>query len=143
MWQAFGTSLLVVSALFYYYYGISQEQIANLQKNNATLNYAVEEQQQTIETLQKDFELQTQSLSDMQEQQQKNQLEMQRYLDIFKRHNLSKLAAAKPGLIEKRVNNGTKSVFDSIESDSAIIDSIDDGLQLVPGKGTDNQSTDG
>ena len=54
---------------------------------------------------------------------------MNRYLDIFKRHNLSKLAAAKPGLIEKRVNNGTK-VFDSIEKDSRIIDSLDDGLQL-------------
>ena len=55
---------------------------------------------------------------------------MNRYLDIFKRHNLSKLAAAKPGLIEKRVNNGTKEVFDGIEQDSRIIDSLDDGLQL-------------
>ena len=57
---------------------------------------------------------------------------MNRYLDIFKRHNLSKLAAAKPGLIETRVNNGTKEVFDSIEQDSRNIDSLDDGLQLRP-----------
>ena len=55
---------------------------------------------------------------------------MSRYLDIFKRHNLSKLAAAKPGLIETRVNNGTKEVFESIEQDSRNIDSLDDGLQL-------------
>ena len=57
---------------------------------------------------------------------------MSRYLDIFKRHNLSKLAIAKPGLIETRVNNATKDVFDSIEKDTAGIDSLDDGLQLQP-----------
>ena len=55
---------------------------------------------------------------------------MTRYLDIFKRHNLTKLAAAKPGLIEPRVNKGTKDVFNSIEEDSRNIDSLDDGLQL-------------
>jgi len=55
---------------------------------------------------------------------------MTRYLDIFKRHNLTKLAAAKPGLLEPRVNKGTKDVFDSIEEDSRNIDSLDDGLQL-------------
>ena len=57
---------------------------------------------------------------------------MNRYLDIFKRHNLSKLARAKPGLIETRVKKGTKDVLDSIEKDSVGIDSLDDGLQLQP-----------
>lgn len=100
----------------------------------ASLNQAFElrdqEQKLTIETLQNDFEQQTKGLLDLQSKNQAIQLEMNRYLDIFKRHNLSKLAAAKPGLIEKRVNNGTKEVFDSIEEDSRIIDSLDDGLQL-------------
>ena len=102
----------------------------------ASLNQAFElrdqEQKLTIETLQNDFEQQTKGLLDLQSKNQAIQLEMNRYLDIFKRHNLSKLAAAKPGLIEKRVNNGTKEVFDSIEKDSRIIDSLDDGLQLQP-----------
>ena len=100
----------------------------------ASLNQAFElrdqEQKLTIETLQTDFEQQTKGLLDLQSKNQEIQLEMNRYLDIFKRHELSKLAAAKPGLIEKRVNNGTKEVFDSIEKDSRIIDSLDDGLQL-------------
>ena len=51
---------------------------------------------------------------------------MNRYMDIFRRHNLNQLAVAKPGLIEKRVNNGTKQVFDSIENDSKELDSLDD-----------------
>jgi hypothetical protein len=51
--------------------------------------------------------------------------EMNRYLGIFKRHNLGKLAAAKPGLIEPRINKGTKDVFDQIEKDSTFIDDLD------------------
>ena len=80
--------------------------------------------------MQNDFKLQTEGLLQLQSKNQAIEAEMSRYLDIFKRHNLSKLAAAKPGLIETRVNNGTKEVFESIEQDSRNIDSLDNGLQL-------------
>ena len=56
--------------------------------------------------------------------------EMNRYLDVFKRYNLTKLAAAKPGLIEPRANKATKEVFNGIEEDSRSIDNLDDGIQL-------------
>ena len=105
-------------------------------KNLATLNQAYElrdaEQKDAIESLQNDFTLQTESLLNIQSKNQEIEAEMNRYLDIFKRHNLSKLAAAKPGLLEPRVNNGTKDVFDSIEEASRNIDNLDDGLQLQP-----------
>tara|TARA_R100000234_G_scaffold58967_1_gene35615 strand:- start:2512 stop:2907 length:396 start_codon:yes stop_codon:yes gene_type:complete len=90
------------------------------------------EQKAAIENLQNDFTLQTNSLLELQSKNQEIEAEMSRYLDIFKRHNLSKLAIAKPGLIETRVNNGTKDVFDSIEKDTAGIDNLDSGLQLQP-----------
>ena len=100
----------------------------------SALNQAFElrnqEQKLTIESLQNDFTLQTDSLLQIQSRNQEIEQEMSRYLDIFKRHNLTKLAAAKPGLIEPRINKGTKDVFDSIEEDSRNIDSLDDGLQL-------------
>jgi hypothetical protein len=102
----------------------------------AELNQAFElrdqEQKLAIESLQNDFKTQTEGLLNLQSQNQKIQSEMTRYLDIFKRHNLTKLAAAKPGLIEPRINKGTKNVFDSIEEDSRNIDDLDDGLQLQP-----------
>lgn len=103
-----------------------------LRGNNAQLEVAVQTQQQTIETLQSDFSLQSESLLELQQQGQKIQQEMNRYLDIFKRHNLTKLAAAKPGLIETRANKATKEVFDGIEQDSRDIDMLDDGVQLQP-----------
>jgi hypothetical protein len=80
--------------------------------------------------MQNDFALQTKQLGELQQKSQATQLEMNRYLDIFKRHNLTKLAAAKPGLLEPRINKGTKNVFDSIEEVSRTIDSLDDGVEL-------------
>jgi hypothetical protein len=100
----------------------------------SALNQAFEirnqEQKLAIESLQNDFTLQTNSLLEIQSRNQEIQQEMSRYLDIFKRHDLTRLAAAKPGLIQPRINKGTKDVFDSIEEDSRNIDSLDDGLQL-------------
>jgi len=40
------------------------------------------------------------------------------YLQVFKSHDLTNLARVKPGLIEPRINRGTKKVFESIENDS-------------------------
>ena len=102
----------------------------------SALNQAFElrdkEQKLAIESLQNDFTLQTEGLQQIQLRSQEIQKEMNRYIDIFKRHDLTKLASVKPGLIEPRINKGTKDVFDSIEEDSRNIDSLDDGLQLQP-----------
>ena len=116
--------------------GLSTFVLWNQNSKLSALNQAFElrsqEQKLTIESLQNDFALQTKGLLSIQAKNQEIETEMNRYLDMFKRHNLTKLAAAKPGLIEPRVNKGTKDVFDSIEEDSRNIDSLDDGLQLQP-----------
>ena len=114
--------------------GLSSYLLWNENSKLSALNQAFElrnqEQKLAIESLQNDFTLQTNSLLQIQSRNQEIEQEMSRYLDIFKRHNLTKLASAKPGLIEPRINKGTKDVFDSIEEDSRNIDSLDDGLQL-------------
>jgi len=119
---------MIVVLGFSSYYLYNQNQV--LSSNNQKLEFAVEEQKAAIESLQNDFATQTAGLLTIQSRNQEIEAEMTRYLDIFKRHNLTKLAAAKPGLLEPRVNKGTKDVFDSIEEDSRSIDSLDDGLQL-------------
>ena len=116
--------------------GLTTYLLWNENSKLSALNQAFElrnaEQKAAIESLQNDFALQTGSLLELQSRNQEIQQEMSRYLDIFKRHNLTKLAAAKPGLIQPRINKGTKDVFDSIEEDSRNIDSLDNGLQLQP-----------
>ena len=124
--QLFIGIILVLSLGSYYLY--QQNQV--LSANNAALEGAVATQEAAIKNMQNDFALQTKQLGDLQKKSQATQLEMNRYLDIFKRHNLTKLAAAKPGLLEPRINKGTKNVFDSIEEISRTIDSLDDGVEL-------------
>ena len=118
--------MLVLSTLLLW------NQNSKLSALNQAFELRDQEQKLAIESLQNDFATQTQGLLVIQSRNQEIELEMNRYLDIFKRHDLSRLAAAKPGLIEPRVNKGTKNVFDSIEEDSRNIDSLDDGLQLQP-----------
>lgn len=101
-----------------------------LKENNIALEGAVATQEETIATLQTDFAKQGQSLNELTMKNNEIELEMNRYLDIFKRHNLTKLAFAKPGLIETRANKATKEVFDGIEADSRNIDELDNGVQL-------------
>ena len=119
-----GALLLLCSFLYW--------QNSRLSALNDAFELRDAEQKAAIESLQNDFALQTSSLLNLQSKNQEIEAEMNRYLDIFKRHNLTKLAKAKPGLIETRANKGTKDVFDSIEKDTAGIDSLDDGLQLQP-----------
>jgi|TARA_R100001510_G_scaffold37792_1_gene34125 predicted RND superfamily exporter protein len=122
-----GVIVVLFSLCGFLYY-----QNQSLSSLNKAFELRDQEQKAAIKSLQDDFKVQTEGLLDIQRKNQQIEQEMNRYLDIFKRHNLSKLAAAKPGLIETRVNNGTKEVFESIEQDSRNIDSLDDGLQLRP-----------
>ena len=98
----------------------------SLKNENTALNFAVEEQKKTIETIKESYETQGAALNQMASRNAEIEGEMNRYLDIFRRHNLNQLAVAKPGLIETRVNDATKKVFDTIENDSKELDSLDD-----------------
>ena len=82
------------------------------------------EQIATIAAQQEQFQKQTKALTELSSKNQQIEADMNRYLDIFRRHNLTKLAAAKPGLIEPRMNQATKEVFDGIENDSNIISDL-------------------
>ena len=110
----------------YIYVQDLQGQVESQKNIVAAQELAAQTQQNTIATLQENLESQTNALRLQTRRSQEIQQEMSRYLDIFSRHNLSKLAAARPGLIETRVNNGTKEVFDALEADSAALDSLDD-----------------
>ena len=85
-----------------------------------------QEQKAAIESIQNNLAVTTESLRGLQIQNQQYEAEMSEYLDIFRRHNIAKLASAKPGMIETRINNATKEVFDAIENDSDRISSLND-----------------
>lgn len=119
--QFFIAIILVLGLGSWYLYNENQ----TLTANNIKLEGAVEEQKRTIETIKENFERQGQALQNMTRANARIEAEKDRYLDIFRRHNLNKLALAKPGLIETRINNGTASVFEDIENDSKNISNLD------------------
>jgi TolA-binding protein len=85
-----------------------------------------QEQKAAIEAIQSNLEKTSNSLRGLQVQNQQYETQMSEYMDIFRRHNIAKLASAKPGLMETRINNATKEVFDGIEADSNRISSLND-----------------
>lgn len=95
-----------------------------LVKLNAAYEVRDAEQQKTIEAIQKNMQRTSAELTGLQTRNQQYEEEMAEYLDIFRRHNLAKLASAKPGMIETRVNNKTKEAFDGIEEDSKRISDL-------------------
>ena len=103
----------------YLYYTNTQAELIELREYNMAMELQVATQNDTIDKMSKQYETQAKALGELTSKNAVIEAEMTRYLDIFRRHNLAKLAAAKPGLIEPRVNNATKDVFDSLETDSS------------------------
>ena len=89
-----------------------------LKANNVKLEYAVEEQKQTIVTIKEQYEKQGEALMNMTRENALIEQEKAEYLQIFSRHNLDVLALKKPGLIETRMNNASEQVMEGIEDDT-------------------------
>ena len=104
----------------YYYYKDTQARIAVLTENSAKLEQATNTQKQTIDTLVADaakFQELNRELNTKLESANdyKNTL-----IDKLRKHNLAKLSLKKPGLVDKKINAGTKKLFESFEEISAI-----------------------
>ena len=128
--------LAVVGAGAYGYHtleiGKRETAIAQLEKNNIVLKEnsvrletALETETASREQAEKNLKVQLEAVGKLTEANTAMQEEMDDYLSIFKRHDLTKLARVKPGLIEPRINNGTKKVFEQIEKDSEEVENAD------------------
>ena len=121
MQQFFIAIILVLGIGCWWLYSENQ----TLTENNYKLELAVEEQKETIRVIQENFEKQANALQNMSRKNAEIEAEKQRYLDIFARHNVERLATVKPGLIENRFNQGTIDVFEGIENDTKEISNTD------------------
>jgi hypothetical protein len=105
-------------------YFLYQENIT-LTANNLKLEYAVEEQKETLRVVQENFELQSKSLQNMSRRNNEIEAEKSRYLEILSKHNFERLATVKPGLMENRFNKGTVDVLEGIENDTKNISNLE------------------
>jgi TRAP-type uncharacterized transport system substrate-binding protein len=108
------TALLISTAVASsWYYKYSQGVIMTLTENNAKLELAVETQKSAMEAMQKSFETQAAALTNLSANNQNLSAEKDALSNKLMKHDLEELSRRKPGLIETRINNGTKDLFSS------------------------------
>ena len=99
-----------------YYYDTTQATIAQLRENNAKLEVANEENQQTIKKMGEDAK----RLNALTDQLSADLRKAEEYGDELRntlnKHDLTHLANKKTGLIEKRMQNATDKLWDDLES---------------------------
>ena len=104
----------------YAYYQDTQQRIATLQQNNAKLETVAKQNETTINSLQESQE----KFANLNLELQGKLDEAEKYGDELRKklhkHDLTRLSIKKPGLIEKRINDGTQKLFVNIESLTAL-----------------------
>ena len=101
-----------------WYYKDTQNTIATLRENNSKLMMVAETNQETINSMARDYQIAQENMLVLQERAKEAEAYQDELAAKLRRHDLTALTLQKPGLIEKRVNNATAKIFDELEADS-------------------------
>ena len=102
-------------------YTDTMNRMQSMANEKAALEVKFQEQKAAMERQLEVMKLQEESLADMNERAAVVEAQMQDYLKIFKDHDLTRLARAKPGMIETRANKRTDEIFTVIENDTKMV----------------------
>ena len=104
----------------WYYYKDTQARIQTLTENSAKLEVATQQQEMTINTLVEDAEKYRELNKELNTKLEAANDYKNDLISKLRKHDLSRLSQQKPGLVEKKINNGTKKLFESFESITAL-----------------------
>ena len=108
-----------------YYYKDTQARIAILTENSAKLEQAANTQKQTIDTLVEDAEKYRELNKELNTKLEAANEYKNKLIGKLRKHDLAKLSMQKPKMVEKRINNGTKRLFESLEKHTSISSNSD------------------
>ena len=108
-----------------YYYKDTQARIAILTENTAKLEQAANTQKQTIDTLVEDAEKYRELNKELNTKLEAANEYKNKLIGKLRKHDLAKLSMQKPKMVEKRINNGTKRLFESLEKLTSISSNSD------------------
>ena len=91
-----------------------QSENETLRTNQAKLEQSIATQNESIKNYLANQKRQTEQITLLESQRQEAQRELSKLRDTFAKHDIGKLALAKPKLIENIVNKGTKKVKDDM-----------------------------
>ena len=100
----------------YYYYKDSQQRIQILTENTAKLETAKRLQDDTINAMIEDREKFDELNKELGLKLDAADAYEDVLIDKLRKHDLSKLSMKKPGLVEKKINDGTAKMFRSLEA---------------------------
>ena len=102
-------------------YTDTMNRMQSMANEKAALEVKFQEQKAAMEKQLEVMKLQEESLTNMNERAAVVEAQMKDYLKIFKDHDLTRLARAKPGMIETRANKRTDEIFTVIENDTKMV----------------------
>lgn len=100
----------------YYYYKDSQQRIQILTENTAKLETAKRLQDDTINAMIEDREKFDELNKELGLKLDAADAYKDVLIDKLRKHDLAKLSMKKPGLVEKKINDGTAKMFRSLEA---------------------------
>jgi transcriptional regulator of heat shock response len=110
-----------LGGLGYKVYTDTMNRMQSLANEKAALEVQMQEQEAAMKRQLEVLQLQEESLSEMNDRAAVVEAQMNDYLKIFKDHDLTRLARAKPGLIESRANKATDRIFTEVENDTKLV----------------------
>ena len=114
--------LLILGASGYFVYDRIQalrENVQILKTNAEVMNNSLKESNETIVQMQRNAEAIEQQISELNTGLREAEKYKDEITEKLQKHNLTRLSAAKPGLIEKRVNEATSKIFKELEEITA------------------------
>tara|TARA_R100001509_G_C4846311_1_gene208420 strand:+ start:274 stop:651 length:378 start_codon:yes stop_codon:yes gene_type:complete len=111
--------LVVLSGVGYgaiSYYNDTQERLATLRDNNAKLEVANKSKEEALKTIQSNVEKTNKLNKELQGKLQKAEVYQDELRKKLQKHDLTRLSEKKPGLVEKKINEGTQKLFNDFES---------------------------
>ena len=114
--------LVVLSGVGYgaiSYYNDTQERLATLRDNNAKLEVANKSKEEALKTIQSNVEKTNKLNKELQGRLQNAEVYQDELRKKLQKHDLTRLSEKKPGLVEKKINEGTQKLFNDFESITA------------------------
>ena len=114
--------LIVLSGVGYgaiSYYNDTQERLATLRDNNAKLEVANKSKEEALKTIQSNVEKTNKLNKELQGKLQNAEVYQDELRRKLQKHDLTRLSEKKPGLVEKKINEGTQKLFNDFESITA------------------------
>lgn len=105
----------IISGIFYWYYKDSQQTISALRENNAKLEVAIQLSEETLAAIKADQARANEEIVRVNRELSEARQQNRQLVDKLAKHDLETLAASKPKLVERTINNATDKANRCIE----------------------------